>query len=100
MKPEQVIQQTAEVFGVTPEQIKGPTKPRHITDARHCCNWIMRSYTRWSNGQIAMAMGKHGHPSCLYSVHTAQRLIDTDRKYSAMVSAVINRLGLEKTIAA
>jgi chromosomal replication initiator protein len=100
MTPEQVIQAAADVFGVTPDQIKGNTKPRHITDARHCCNWIMRSYTRWSNGQIAQAMGKHGHPSCIYSANTAQHLIDTDKKYSAMVSQVINRLGLTQTIAA
>ncbi|MGE0408279.1 MAG: DnaA/Hda family protein [Amphiplicatus sp.] len=90
---DEALSETAKVFGVTVEELKGRGQPQRLARARHGFVWVAREHLKESFPRIARTL-QRDHTTAMSGYHRAGALIERDKKFQAAVKAIREGLGL------
>lgn len=90
----EVVVRTAAAFGLTADDLTGPSRYRRITRARNAVVWILRRQFNAdgqpkSYPQLALLLGGRDHSSVMYGERRCAAWIEQDPAYRATVEALL-----------
>ena len=97
---ERIIEEAAEVFGVTVEALCGYSRTRALVQARQSAMYVCRSLTEESLPAIGRAFGHRDHTTVLHAVRKIEQLMTERALVYAKVVELTNRLGGKRGVAA
>jgi chromosomal replication initiator protein len=78
-----LITTTCRLFGVSPDELCGPSKRRRIAYARFVLAWAIRQHDPGrSFAAIGQALGGRDHTTILYAIERAEALARADADYA------------------
>ena len=96
--PETIINVVAEILKISVEDLKGSSRRREISNARHIAMYLMRQHTDLSLPRIGEEFGGKDHTTVMYSYDKIAKQMRKDRQLSqtlAQLSDHINFLSRE-----
>ncbi len=90
-----IIAQTAAYFGVSIEEITGPSRGRHLVMARQIAMYLCRELTSMSLPKIGQEFGKRDHTTVMYANTKIKDLLAERRQVYNQVSELTNRIKLQ-----
>lgn len=94
--PEDIIEETAKYFNISPEDIKGQRRTRNTTLARQIAMYQIRILTNLSLQDIGNIFDGRDHTTVLSSIQKIEKNVSTSEDFSQMVkdiTATINSKG-------
>ena len=86
-----IIELTADVFGVTTDEIRAKTRTRQMVDPRHCIALVARALSGRSYPQIGAALNRD-HSTIINGENVARWRFEKDAVFRNRVLAVVVRL--------
>lgn len=83
-----IIAETAHVFGVTVEDLKGTDRTVKYVYPRHVCGYLGKRLTSLSYPQIGRALGGRDHSTIIHAYHRTEERAARDPEFAAYVDAV------------
>ncbi len=90
--PALIVAQTAAYFGVTIEDLTGPSRGRHLTLARQIGMYLCRELTDLSLPKIGQQYGGRDHTTVMYAERKINQLLAERRAVFNQVSELTNRI--------
>ena len=90
--PGLIIAQTAAYFGVSVEDLTGPSRGRHLVMARQIGMYLCRELTALSLPKIGAQFGNRDHTTVMYADRKIRQLLAERRAVFNQVSELTNRL--------
>ncbi|MGF1541447.1 MAG: chromosomal replication initiator protein DnaA [Pleurocapsa sp.] len=90
--PEIIINVVAEVLKVSPEELKGNSRRREISNARHIAMYLMRQHTDLSLPRIGEEFGGKDHTTVMYSCEKIAKQLKQDNQFSQIISQLSDRI--------
>ncbi len=90
-----IIAQTAAYFGVSLEDLTGPSRGRHLVMARQIGMYLCRELTSMSLPQIGREFGGRDHTTVMYADRKIRQLLAERRAVFNQVSELTNRVKLQ-----
>jgi chromosomal replication initiator protein len=88
-----IITRVAEQFGVEVQAIVGPSRMRHLCDARAVAAWAIRTcLPAVSLVAIGQRLGGRDHTTIMHAIERTTNRIGHEPAYAAALSALINEL--------
>jgi len=91
----EIVEKTAEYFGITSVSLMSKLRTRNFVDARHVAVYLAKKLTRSSYVQIGKRIGDLDHTSILHAVRRIQAKIDSQDRTIAEAVLTIERKVLE-----
>lgn len=76
--PDDIIEESARYYSVTPEDIKGQRRSKNIAMARHVSAYLIRNLTNLSLNDIGAVFEDRNHATILSSIRKIENMIKTD----------------------
>ena len=89
MTPQGLIAAVADAFDLTPADLTGPSRLRHITEARQAAAWVLRRASPLSLSQIGHLLGGRDHTTIGYSLTQIERRIADDPTFAAQLHSLL-----------
>ncbi|MGA8255863.1 MAG: chromosomal replication initiator protein DnaA [Nocardioides sp.] len=90
-----IIAQTAAYFGLTIEELTGPSRGRHLVMARQIAMYLCRELTPLSLPKIGAQFGNRDHTTVMYADRKINQLLAERRAVFNQVSELTNRVKLQ-----
>lgn len=86
-----IIAATAEVYGVSVDDIIGRSRKRRITDARHMAIYLTRHKTLLSTTDIGDIFGRD-HATVIHSINKVEGMLNFDRLTTESYRLIIEKI--------
>ncbi|HQR26816.1 MAG TPA: chromosomal replication initiator protein DnaA [Nocardioides sp.] len=90
-----IIAQTAAYFGVTIEDLTGPSRGRHLVQGRQIAMYLCRELTDLSLPKIGAQFGNRDHTTVMYADRKINQLLAERRSVFNQVSELTNRIKMQ-----
>lgn len=90
-----IIAQTAAYFGVSIEDLTGPSRGRHLVQGRQIAMYLCRELTDLSLPKIGAQFGNRDHTTVMYADRKINKLLAERRSVFNQVSELTNRIKLQ-----
>ena len=90
-----IIAQTAAYFGISIEDLTGPSRGRHLVMARQIAMYLCRELTPLSLPKIGAQFGNRDHTTVMYADRKINQLLAERRAVFNQVSELTNRIKLQ-----
>ena len=90
-----IIAQTAAYFGVTIDELCGPSRGRHLVMARQIAMYLCRELTDLSLPKIGAQFGNRDHTTVMYADRKINQLLAERRAVFNQVSELTNRVKMQ-----
>jgi len=90
-----IIAQTAAYFGVSIEDLTGPSRGRHLVQGRQIAMYLCRELTPLSLPKIGAQFGNRDHTTVMYADRKINQLLAERRSVFNQVSELTNRIKLQ-----
>ena len=90
--PETILDVVVEVLKVSAEDLKGSSRRREISNARHIAMYLMRQHTDLSLPRIGKKFGGKDHTSVMYSCDKIAKQLRKDRALNQKISLLSDRI--------
>ena len=87
-----IIHSTAEYFNVKEYDIRGKSRNKNITLARHISIYLASLLTSYSLSEIGKMMNGKDHTTIMYSVEKIKSIIDTDESVKQAINTIKEEL--------
>jgi chromosomal replication initiator protein len=92
--PELILEETAKMFGWTPDELCGKSRRRPLVTARQIGMYVMRELTDLSYPRIAEAFGGRDHTTVMYAVDKVKQQMTERHVIFDQVNELIARIRL------
>ena len=89
-----MIQQCAEVFGITVEELLSASRKLQPLFARHACAYLLKMQYGFSTTQIAACIHRRQRGTVLNALRQVQSLLATNRYFRKNYDEVCKRIGV------
>ncbi|MDT9592974.1 chromosomal replication initiator protein DnaA [Nocardioides zeae] len=93
--PAAIIAQTAAYFGVSIEDLTGPSRGRHLVQGRQIAMYLCRELTELSLPKIGAQFGNRDHTTVMYANNKINQLLAERRSVYNQVSELTNRIKMQ-----
>lgn len=93
--PDDIISEVSRYYQVSPEQIKGPSKQKNITTARHITAYLMRTMTDAVETDIGRFLNRD-HSTVHASITKVQDMIRADKKLADTIQDITSNINAHK----
>jgi chromosomal replication initiator protein len=90
-----IIAQTAAYFGVSIEDLTGPSRGRHLVQGRQIAMYLCRELTDLSLPKIGAQFGNRDHTTVMYADRKINQLLAERRSVFNQVSELTNRIKMQ-----
>ncbi len=90
-----IIAQTAAYFGISIEDLTGPSRGRHLVQARQIAMYLCRELTNLSLPKIGHQFGNRDHTTVMYADRKINQLLAERRSVFNQVSELTNRVKMQ-----
>ena len=90
-----IIAQTAAYFGLSIDELTGPSRGRHLVMARQIAMYLCRELTELSLPKIGNQFGNRDHTTVMYADRKIKQLLTERRAVFNQVSELTNRVKLQ-----
>ena len=90
-----IIAQTAAYFGLSIDELTGPSRGRHLVMARQIAMYLCRELTDLSLPKIGAQFGNRDHTTVMYAERKINQLLAERRSVFNQVSELTNRVKLQ-----
>ncbi len=90
-----IIAQTSAYFGVSIEDLTGPSRGRHLVQGRQIAMYLCRELTELSLPKIGAQFGNRDHTTVMYADRKINQLLAERRSVFNQVSELTNRIKLQ-----
>ena len=90
--PETILDVVVEVLKVSLEDLRGSSRRREISNARHIAMYLMRQHTDLSLPRIGQKFGGKDHTSVMYSCDKISKQLRKDRALNQKISLLSDRI--------
>lgn len=90
--PAAIIAQTAAYFGVSIDELTGPSRGRHLVQGRQIAMYLCRELTDLSLPKIGQQFGNRDHTTVMYANNKINQLLAERRSVYNQVSELTNRI--------
>ena len=90
--PDTIIDVAVEILKVSAEDLKGSSRRREISRARHIAMYLMRQHTDLSLPRIGEKFGGKDHTSVMYSCDKISKQLRIDRQLNQTISLLSDRI--------
>ncbi|WP_460794127.1 chromosomal replication initiator protein DnaA [Nocardioides pacificus] len=90
-----IIAQTAAYFGVSIEDLTGPSRGRHLVQGRQIAMYLCRELTALSLPKIGAQFGNRDHTTVMYADRKINQLLAERRSVFNQVSELTNRIKMQ-----
>lgn len=89
---EKIIGEVANVYGVTPEDIRSNKRLSQISTARKVCIYVVREITQMPLQSIGMEFGGRDHSTIVYAINNITTGIKKDNNLKELVDDIIKNI--------
>ena len=90
--PEIIIQQVAEYYGITVEDIKSPKRNNSINEPRQVCMYLIREINSLSYKDIATLLGKKDHTTVLNGIKKIENEMEYNEEMNRTISTLMKKI--------
>ncbi|GAB4542305.1 MAG: chromosomal replication initiator protein DnaA [Pleurocapsa sp.] len=87
-----IMKVVCEFFQISPEDLKGSSRKREISNARHIAMYLMRQHTDLSLPRIGEEFGGKDHTTVMYSCDKITKQIRRDRRLNETIAQLSDRI--------
>ena len=89
---EKIIAEVADVYGVTPEDIRSTKRSSQISTARKVAVYVVREITQMPLQAIGTEFGGRDHSTIVYSISNVESLMKRDEHFKQLVEDTIKNI--------
>ena len=93
LTPRIILETTADMFGMTVDDLIGKSRSRPLVNARQICMYVFRQMTDFSYPAIGREFGGRDHTTVIHAVEKISTLMQQRRNIFDQVTDLMNRLG-------
>jgi chromosomal replication initiator protein len=89
---EKIIAEVADVYGVTPEEIRGSKRSSQISTARKVATYVVREITQMPLQSIGTEFGGRDHSTIVYAINNIEAGMKRDANLKQLVEDIIKNI--------
>lgn len=84
-----VLQRATELFEISPDELLGASRRRHISSARQACAYVLHHSFGMSLQSIADVLNREDHSTIVHALHAVEQRMAADPYYAFRVEVLL-----------